>query len=336
MSFAGCDLLTEPLLTPGAVIYEYIGRAREVTNCGGGIKVTKVLRFLLVCCILTSVVSAFPGRAMYMDPPPEGYVDELLEYMEDHDIVIEGDDNTIFTSLEAIKREIEKREQNWQELASQEWGVQVFYATAGFGDLNLLSYPEGTGEEERTEWRKRQQKAQLEGGPAIVFTPSRTFLAVLGLSREIYGDEEMRERLKNLEEEWELENSEGETPNHFYLGFILRLPIQECQECSVSLRYEDKELEPIFSFQRESKIYYEEELNPWGRQFSMEHKEEWERLKEEWDKLGLGWDGTIATFFYFNFRIENQDFDPEGTMELWFSTEFGEEAFFDIDLSKMR
>jgi len=300
--------------------------------------VTKVLKFLLVCCVLVSIISASTGRAMHMDPIWEGYFDELLEYMENHDIVIETDDNTTFTSLEAIKREIEKREKNWQELASQEWGVYVFYASTGFGDLNLLAYPKGAGEEERTEWIKRQQEAQSEGGQAIVFTPFRTNLAVLGLLRKVCGDEKMRERVRELEEEWDSENKEEETPKHFYLGFILRLSIQECQECSVLLRYKDKELESIFSFQRESKIYYEEELNPWGWQFSVEHKEEEEkeRSKKEWDKLGLGLDGTIATFFYFNFRIENQGFDPEGMIELWFLDELGEEASFSIDLSKMR
>jgi len=170
----------------------------------------RIFRLLLISCMFVFLFSASPGRAMYTDSTREGYLDELLEYMENHNILIKADDNTTFTSLEAIEREIERREKDWQELASQEWGVYILSTLTGFGDLNLLGYPEGAGEEEKTEWAKHQQEAQSEGGQAIVFTPFRTDLATLALVRKIYGDEKMRKMAKNLERE-------VEKPKHFYL-----------------------------------------------------------------------------------------------------------------------
>lgn len=101
------------------------------------------------------------------------------------------------------------------------------------------------------------------------------------------------------------------------------------------MRYGDEELKPTFSYKRESKIYYDKTL-PIRKLLGLEPQNELKEWQEEWEELGLGSGGEIATVFYLNFVIEDQDFDPQGEIKLYLLTERGEEGVFIVDLSKMR
>ena len=246
--------------------------------------------------------------------------DEVWEYTEGEDaLLIEAEDNTKFDSLDAIKKEIEKRKKNWEELVTQEWGVRILHTELGFGDLNLGRH------------------SGFWDAQAIVFTPFRSHVAWLAMLRKAFGDEKVREGfekvrgdlreldLRELEKVKELEKTAP-----LCLGFVVRIPVYQWVLPSFSylalLRYENKELEPIFSHERESKVYYDHKVR---------HDETYKE-KKEFTELGLSLLDSIATFLYFDFMIEDPDFDPQGEVELYLLTERGTEGVFVFDLSKTR
>ncbi|TKJ44508.1 hypothetical protein CEE35_07620 [Candidatus Aerophobetes bacterium Ae_b3b] len=254
--------------------------------------------------------SAAESKQEYWDE-----VDEVWEYTEGkHAVLIEAEDNTKFDSLDAIKKEIEKRKKNWEELVAQEWGVPIIHTEPGFGDLNL------------------REHLGLWDAQAIIFTPFRTTLSTLSMLRKAFGDEKVREEFEKVRGDLrELEKvKELEKPTPLYLGFVIRIPTYQWELPFLNylalLRYDGNELEPIFSHERESKVYYDHKVR-----YDEMYKE-----KREFTELGLGLTDSIATFLYFDFAIEDRDFNPQGKVELYLLTERGTEGVFVFDLSKMR
>jgi hypothetical protein len=247
---------------------------------------------------------------MYTEYTLEVY-DELWDYMDSHAILIEAENNTELDSLDAIRKEIEKRKKNWEELVIQEWGVSITATEFGFGDLNL------------------REHLGFWDAQAIVFTDFRAQLAMPAMYRELVGEEKMQELFEKIRGKLEKQEKIAML-GRFPLSFVVRIPTYQWEfpfsNYLALLRYGDKELEPTFLYQRESKIYYDHKV-----QYDESYKE-----KKEFTELGLGFTDSIATFLYFDFLIEDKNFDPQGKVELWLLTERGEEGVFTVDLSKMR
>jgi hypothetical protein len=253
---------------------------------------------------------------MYTDLSRGGILEEILAYIDDHTVLVELEDHTKFDSIESVKKEKERREENWRALADQEWGVRAPHTGWFFGDFNI--------------------PGSFLFAEAIVVTPFRAIMALLATV------EQAQQALGETpwEKEWEsflASLTEGKAPKlgRLRLKFIVRLPGDITDIYNVSLGYGRTKLVPVFSDQRSSVIHWDDEL--------AESEGWWE--KEESKELDIGTlfplgfgQHTASSFFYFDFLIDDPDFDPQGIVELSIlsSEENKEEAVFVIDLSAMR
>ncbi len=272
----------------------------------------KSFRLSLIFCTLALLLCGSPTEGMYKDLTREDYLNEMMEYLDEHNVLIEEDDRTQFDSIEAIRREMERREKNWEQLMGQEWGTITTHTVAFFGDVNLVS--------------------PFSAAQAIVLTPFRAGLGFLAQGRKKSGENQLEE----VWEYWKGMVAKEKAMNRFYLKFIVRL-YDYYGSAYASLKYGNKVLKPVFSKKRESGVHYEREVR-YEDGFGGE-REEWKQLELESPARWPEQANELVPFSYFDFLIDDPDFDPQGLIELSISKrkdDADEEAVFVIDLSRMR
>lgn len=262
----------------------------------------KKLTVLGITLLITSILVK-SSEAVYLTFT-EDISREAENYGKTHPDIFLPQDQTIDIITKTEKKVLEekhRREYNWWKIARTEWGT-VGIPTVGY--FNVIDYNVG-------------------GFPlasAIILTPFLIKAAAIS-SLEVNKDkiEQAKEEAKILY--WEISTKVGELCMSYAWFFHIPFIVWSSKEFSTGTKYilrfypeglEKKEVENVFSFNRESKI---------------------------------GESENAGFFYYIAFPAEDlfreiflgeEGVELKGNMDLVLITEAGEEVIFPFDLSKIR
>ena len=66
----------------------------------------KLFRVSLIFCTLALLSCGTPIKGMYRDLTRGDYLNEMMEYLDEHNVLVEKEDRTQFDSIEAIRKEM--------------------------------------------------------------------------------------------------------------------------------------------------------------------------------------------------------------------------------------